>query len=67
MIETTGKALKPDAIGIITAFLAFFTLFSFSFVITDWYIFNCYATEQERKVLSQVIVCQDEDGVRYAM
>ena len=59
IVETTGKALKPDAIGIITAFFAFFTLFSFSILITDFYVLNSYGTDEERKELKNKLVETD--------
>ena len=58
-MRQTGKGKKPDAIGIITAFLAFVTLFSFSVIITDYYILKLYATEEERKQLTNILVATE--------
>ncbi len=65
IIITTGQALKPDFIGIFIAFLAFFTLFSFSIIFTDFYILNCYASLEQRSNLKDILVQNDDEKDEY--
>jgi hypothetical protein len=59
ILETTGRGKKPDAIGIITSFFAFFTLFSFCVAITDFYILKYYGSQEERQRLTNILVETD--------
>lgn len=59
MMTTTGQALKPDYVGILIAFLAFSSLFSFGIIATDFYVSNCYGTPEQRASIQDTIVETD--------